>query len=113
MSKVKAELKTGATIEVYEGEKYRLWKKGLVVVDKKQQDKYEDKQANEPVVKMRKALEGTKTDRLNKRIEKLEKRESEDLGNKISKLEDELISVLDRLDKLEKVPNKPAPSQNK
>ena len=73
MSKVKAELKTGATIEVYEGEKYRLWKKGLVVVDKKQQDKYEDKQANEPVVKMRKALEGTKTDRLNKRLEKLEK----------------------------------------
>lgn len=115
MGKVKAKLKTGGEFECYEHEKYRLWKKDLLDVTKKEDEAYKIRQEKEPVVKLKKALEGSQVDRINKRIDKLSEKgyDDKELKDKISKLEDDLFSALERIEKLEKVESKPGPKEKK
>ena len=70
--KVKVDFKNGTSAEVYPDEKYRLIKKGLLKIDKKEQSEYDEKFKAEKKIELPKIIKGSQFDRMNGRIEALE-----------------------------------------
>jgi len=88
--KVKVKFKDGTTGEVYEHEKYRLVKRGMLEISKEEQKKYDELFANEPAEKnQNQPLGKTQYDRIRKVLASQEK-EIETLKGVVSNLEKEL-----------------------
>lgn len=94
---IEVKLKSGKKIEVYEKEQYRLWKRNKIEVDKKTEEIYKAKLAEEEEKKIIPQFVGnTKFEKLENRIKALEKENKK------------LIEMLEALDS-----KKPKPGQTK